>query len=170
MMTASKPACWIVGALLGLWALPSPGQSPSMDPAAYVDRFMSHIEAGNYGSAIDEFYTTLPANPDELKKLRAQFVGLPDLVGEFRGHELISEAELSPRFVEQWLLVYFDRQPLSFRFAFYRPRDVWQPFAFEFNTDALQVLRELAVLEMAGGGDEEAPPEPETRTLRRQSP
>lgn len=114
-----------------------------------VDSFFAHIKDGKYKEAVDFIYSDNPrmsVKSDDIQKVKNQFTGLPDLVGSYLGHELLYKKVAADRFVHLHYFVVYERQPVSFKFEFYRPKNEWiiYSFAYDFNFDEL--LEEKAKL------------------------
>jgi len=112
-----------------------------------VENFFTSIQAGDYGGAVDQLYANNPwisAKSDEIQQLRSQFLGLPDLVGAYKGHAKIWEVGIDGKFVYLNYLVAMERQPLSFKFHFYLVDNQYRIHSFAYNDDIEELLEEKA--------------------------
>lgn len=134
---------------------PSAGEAASAQAAsayeAQIDQFFAQLGQGEYAEAIAKLYGGNPwmeSQEASLETLKTQFAALKDAVGEFHGHELLSEQWISDRYVYRWYLVRFDRSPVSFYFKFYKPADEWRFYSFEYKEDLSQVAKDMALRQM----------------------
>jgi hypothetical protein len=121
----------------GLLTSSSP-EIPNSDCTAIVEQFFAKMKSGDYVGAVDYIYANnqwIAAKSDEIQQLRTQFDGLAELVGEYIGHELILTESVSGRFVYLHYFVMMERQPLGFKFQFYKPADKWLTFYFAYEDD-----------------------------------
>lgn len=117
------------------------------DYETMIETFFSKMESGNYEDAINYIYADNPwfsAKSDDVQKLKTQFIGLNKIVGNYIDNELMTEEKAASRFVFVQYFVTFDRQPLSFNFEFYKPRDKWQTFSFSYADDIDKLIEEKA--------------------------
>jgi len=108
------------------------------DYEAITATFFEQIKAGQYGQAVDGIYASNPwvqSKPDNIAQLKQQFLGLTQLVGEYSGHELVCREVTAGRFVYCHYVAFFDREPLSFEFQFYRPGETWRLHSFSYHED-----------------------------------
>lgn len=112
-----------------------------------VDAFFARLAAGEPGEAVDGLYAgspTLASLGDQVSELKSRFVGLPDAVGEYLGHERVAVQPVSDRFVYAWHLAFYERQPLQFHFSFYKPKDRWVIYQFAYDQGVVEMAREMA--------------------------
>jgi hypothetical protein len=112
-----------------------------------IEKFFALIKDGDYGGAIDYIYTGNPwfsVKSDDIQQLRSQFVGLSALVGDYISHELLVEEKIGGRLVYLNYFVAMERQPMSFRFMFYKPQDTWLIQSFEYSDDIDEWIEEIA--------------------------
>lgn len=137
---------------VGLAAQDSGGKAEPYNET--IEKFFSLISAGDYGGAIDYIYTGNPwfsVKSDDIQQLRSQFVGLGALVGVYISHELLVEEKMGGRLVYLNYFVAMERQPMSFRFMFYKPQDTWLIQSFEYSDDIDEWLREIAKARLLDG-------------------
>lgn len=112
-----------------------------------IGKFFSLIEDGEYWGAIEYIYSTndwFSGKSDEIQTLRSQFTGLESLVGAYISHEILIEEKISDRLVYLVYFVAMERQPLSFSFQFYKPKDKWLFHSFAYSDEIDQWLEEKA--------------------------
>ncbi len=56
-----------------------------------------------------------------------------ELLGAYQGHEFIAESRLGECFSVYVFLAKYDRQPLRFTFEFYKPKNEWIVYSFQFD-------------------------------------
>ncbi len=172
------PALLALPAVLALIASPAPAtaqepEAAALGPTQLAERFFEQVAAGEHARAIDELYSSnqwVSSISDQVGKLRAQFVGLNDLVGGYLGSEAVGDSAISSRFVYLWYIGYFERQPLQFHFSFYRAKDQWRVYSFSYDEGMDAVVKELAKMELAYGVSMSPPGAAREAALGVQSP
>ncbi len=130
---------------VGLTAQDSGGKTEPYNET--IDKFFALIKDGDYGGAIDYIYAGNPwfsVKSDDIQQLRSQFVGLSGLVGAYISHELLVEEKIGGKLVFLNYFVAMERQPMSFRFMFYKPQDTWLIQSFEYSDDIDEWIEEMA--------------------------
>jgi hypothetical protein len=111
-----------------------------------VQEFFTLLRDGHPVEAVEGLYGTNPwiaRSRDAVETVKSSLLGLEDLVGRYRGHEALVETSLGDRLVYLSYLVVYDRQPLRFEFTFYRPEDRWMTYAFSFDDDIDEDLKQM---------------------------
>ncbi len=101
-----------------------------------VKAFFSRIQEGKLEEAVNFIYGGSPyisLDSDAVRNVKTQFLSLPNMVGPYRGNELITEKVVVGRYVYLYYFVMFDRQPLKFEFEFYKPVEKWILHSFAFD-------------------------------------
>jgi hypothetical protein len=65
---------------------------------------------------------------------------IQDYYGAYRGYELISAIDITPKTKVVYLIIDFDKGPLFAKFVVYRPDQVWILVNFNFNTKTESIL------------------------------
>lgn len=136
MPTRTRSAAYI--ALAVLTALAAPATAQSAGYQAQIDDFFGRFARGELNEAVDKLYGPndwIPLDGDGVRNIKAQFQGIGEMVGGYTGQVKIGELKIADRLVHVTYLVLFERQPLRFEFEYYRPRDEWMIFSFEFDAD-----------------------------------
>lgn len=142
-------------------ALPS---DATKTPAAEAT---AELESGDgYEAIADEFFTTLAdkggkealtyvfaTNPyssrieDQLNVVINQYTSAEQVLGDYVGYDLLLETKVSDRLVVQYYLVIYERQPLKFELAFYKPKDEWvfQNFSFTDIVEDIATITRLSL-------------------------
>ena len=119
-------------------------------PKEMVEKFFKEYEKQGSSVAIDNLYETnewMRRATDAITKLKNQLEGLNmDYVGNYNGYELIVEKQLADSYLLISYLVKFDRQPVRFTFQFYKPKDKWLIYSFQFDGDIDDEMEESAKL------------------------
>lgn len=156
-------AVLLVGLMItGILALPAVASDETAEPAKaqvedqeqlgypeQIERFFAGLAGDDYAETFEQLYSSNPwFKEEDLERVRQQFESLPELVGTLHHHELMSEQQVTDRFVYLWYVAHFDRSPLSFYFKFYQPDGVWRFYSFEYKDDLGQLARDMAVDEV----------------------
>lgn len=104
------------------------------------DRIMDFFRIYEQSSseAIDDLFEDnhwLQDQFEDVLNLKYQLHETQKLLGEYRGFEKISERNVGESMRQVVCMVKYDRQPLRFRFHFYKPKDAWIPLNFYFDDD-----------------------------------
>ena len=92
------------------------------------DKFFNLYEAGKIIEAVDSIYSSnrwIDRKSDDIEKLKAQFVGVSSLVGEYHGKTLLGKKDINERLISVTYMALYERQPVRLEFVFYRPKDKW---------------------------------------------
>jgi hypothetical protein len=137
--------CAVVLALLGARAKSQALQSP--DYQGIADKFFVLLEQGKSDEAFDYMFSTnvaLKNMPGKLDQLKIQFNELERQLGSYHSHTRLTETKTAGMFVYQHYFVAYDRQPISVRLKFYKPRDIWRVFAVQFDPDLPELIEKQA--------------------------
>jgi hypothetical protein len=120
-----------------------------------IDAFLERFARGKLNEAVDKLYGNnpwIPLDGDGVRNVKAQFQGIGEMVGGYTGAVKVGELMVVDRLVHVTYLALFERQPLRFEFQYYRPRNEWMIFSFEFDGDFDEDLQVEARRLAAGGG------------------
>jgi hypothetical protein len=78
------------------------------------------------------------------------------MVGGYTGAVKVGQLMVADRLVHVTYLALFERQPLRFEFQYYRPRNEWMIFSFEFDGDFDEDLQ-VEARRLAAGGSAGSP-------------
>jgi len=110
-----------------------------------IDNFFNLYEEDAI-KAIDYIYGTndyFDINGDAVKKLKGQLKQFVDLVGNYKGNELLYKSDISKYYETYIYLVRYDRQPVRFTFSFYKPDKNWFLYSFKFDDSFDNDLEEV---------------------------
>jgi hypothetical protein len=110
----------------------------SGDYHSRIDTFFAKIQAGNVSEAVDYIYADNPwvaKKTDEIQQVKSQMLNLSTLVGAYGSHHKLAEEVVAGRFAYLYYFVAYERQPLAFSFAFYKPKDAWMIYSFMFSDE-----------------------------------
>jgi hypothetical protein len=118
-------------------------------PTAMVDKAMVAIGNGQADDAVTAM-AFMAVQQDERDAARRDILALRDSqLGNYHGYDLAQTVPFTPRFEALDVVGYFDRQPVLFRYEFYRPQEngPWTVLTLKIDpTEAgmVEVLREDA--------------------------
>jgi len=81
-------------------------------------------------------------NSDGVSNVKFKVRESANLMGEYIGHELISEKTVGTSMKAAIHMVKYERQPLRFVFLFYKPKGGWMIYNFSFDED-LKIVHEV---------------------------
>ena len=145
--------------LLGvLIALSSTMALAAEDYEAIVQKYFSMLAEGKSAEAVDYLFSGNPwmgkAGSDQMQNFKTQMVNLSKLVGNLKGKEKIIEEKVGANYAYVVYLGLYDRQPVRFKFFFYRPEGKWRFQNFSFDTSIADDIEKEAtnrLLESARG-------------------
>ncbi|TYA71359.1 hypothetical protein [Seonamhaeicola marinus] len=124
--------------------------SSQSTPKELLDSFFSTY-AESPEKAVRDLYATnkwTKVKKDNIEKVVQTINSLTeDFMGKYYGNELIITKKLSQSFALYSYMIKYDRQPLRFIFKFYKPNDKWMLFAFSFDDDLDDEIKEAAKLQ-----------------------
>lgn len=127
-------------------AKPAPAKQVAGPKSALqiIDVFFKKYKDEGADTAIDYLFATnkLLANLPQLSVLKAKLDSLPQSVGKYVGHELITQKSASPSLYFYSYLVKFENQPYRFTFMFYKPQNDWELYRFKYDDQIDSELEE----------------------------
>ncbi len=81
---------------------------------------------------------------DDITAIKKNLKMTIDQGGVNNGYELITEKNVGNNFKLQSYMVKYDKQPVRFIFIYYRPKDAWKIYTFQFNTNMDEELTSAA--------------------------
>jgi hypothetical protein len=97
--------------------------------------------------AIDYLFSDVKKNKqvsDDITAIKKNLKMTIDQDGVNNGYELITEKNVGTNLKLQSYMVKYDKQPVRFIFIYYRPKDVWKIYTFQFNTNMDEELTSAA--------------------------
>jgi hypothetical protein len=88
--------------------------------------------------AIDYIFADVKKNKqinDDITAIKKNLKVTIDQDGEYYGYELITEKGVGSSFKLLSYMVKYDKQPVRFIFIYYKPKDIWKIYTFQFNTN-----------------------------------
>ena len=156
-------AAGVVAAVVAGWAghrsaaQETPAGGGGDSPSAIVERAMASIGAGRADDALTAM--AFPAQQQDQKDAaRRDILAVRDAqLGGYHGYDVGQTVRFTPRFQALDVVAYYDRQPVLFRYEFYRPQDggAWSVLGLKVDqTEAgmIEALREDAPGVAAGRG------------------
>jgi hypothetical protein len=141
----SKPSIMRMPALLTALVIACTTLAQST-PDEMVRTFFNSYSNGKVEKAVRDIYQTNPwmaRKTDDIDNLKRQLLGAIDLMGEYRGYGLLGTKDIQSDLVMFDYLVKYDRQPMRFRFMFYRPQKEWMLYSFSYDDAIDDELKEL---------------------------
>jgi hypothetical protein len=121
--------------------------SAQQSPEEIVKIFFEKYKVGNTDSALDylfgtnKFFLEAKEQTDNLKlKLKQSYASR----GSYFGNELLGKKTAGSSVVMFTYVVKHDREPLLFRFTFYKPQNTWTIYTFKFNSTIDEELEEAS--------------------------
>ena len=117
-----------------------------------ADTLFEKLETEGAKEALTYAFSTNPYSAlieDELNDVIRQYTVAERRMGNYLDHVLLVETVVAERVVVQYYLVVYERQPLKFELAFYRPGDEWvfQNFVFSDVLDEVVAINQQALAE-----------------------
>ncbi len=115
---------------------------------ATTDRFFDLLKDGKPTEAIDYIFSTNPYSvriSDSVQAQKARFVALESFIGKYISHQKLLDLDMGGMYAYQLYIVAFERQPMSFKFKYYKPKDAWVTQSFVFGYDIDRIIEDLAV-------------------------
>jgi hypothetical protein len=100
--------------------------------------------------AIDYLFSDVKKNKqvsDDITAIKKNLKMTIDQDGVNNGYELITEKSVGANLKLQSYMVKYDKQPVRFIFIYYRPKDVWKIYTFQFNTNMDEELTSAAAVD-----------------------
>jgi hypothetical protein len=100
--------------------------------------------------AIDYLFSDVKKNKqisDDITAIKKNLKMTIDQDGVNNGYELITEKNVGANLKLQSYMVKYDKQPVRFIFIYYRPKDVWKIYTFQFNTNMDEELTSAAAVD-----------------------
>ncbi len=115
-------------------------------PDELIKAFFNTYSTGKVEKAVEEIYKTNPwmsRNSDAVDNLKRQLRSAVELMGEYRGYGILGSKDVAADLVLYDYLVKYDRQPLRFRFMFYRADKEWMLYSISYDDSIDEELKEL---------------------------
>ena len=133
--------------LVLLFSMAGVGASAAEDYAATVDKFFVMMADNKTDEATDFLFGGNPwlkQAPDQVQNVKSQLASLSRLVGSYQGQEKLVEEKAGTNYVYLLYLGLYERQPIRFKFAFYRPDGKWRFQNFSFDATFSEEVERLA--------------------------
>jgi hypothetical protein len=118
-------------------------------PAGISKKFFE-LYATKPMDAIDYIFADVKKNKqinEDITAIKKNLKVTIDQDGEYYGYELITEKGVGSNFKLLSYMVKYDKQPVRFIFIYYRPKDVWKIYTFQFNTNMDEELTNAAAVD-----------------------
>lgn len=97
--------------------------------------------------AIDQIFADVKKNKqinDDITAIKKNLKVTIDQDGAYNGYELITEKGVGNNLKLLSYMVKYDKQPVRFIFIYYKPKDTWKIYTFQFNTNMDEELTSAA--------------------------
>lgn len=101
--------------------------------------------------AIDKLFADVKKNKqvnDDITAIKKNLKVTIDQDGAYNGYELLTEKGINNTLKLLSYMVKYDKQPVRFVFIFYKPKDAWKIYTFQFNTNLDDELTNAAGVEL----------------------
>lgn len=121
--------------MLSALALPAqPAEGPA--PKDFIEVFFKNLKEHSFKRSLEVFFKDTPyVQPSDYRELVGKYAEIELQIGKFNGYELLVRKDVGTRYVIAYYVALYDRQPIVFKFQFYRPAAAWRAQQIEFGTD-----------------------------------
>ncbi|MDB5024773.1 MAG: hypothetical protein JWP78_2528 [Mucilaginibacter sp.] len=123
-----------------------PVQAQEQTPADLSKRFFE-VYAVKPMDGIDYIFSGMTLNKqvkDDITAIKKNLKVTIDQAGAYNGYELIAEKSVGNTLRLMSYMARYDKQPVRFIFIYYKPKDVWKIYTFQFNTSFDEELTNAA--------------------------
>lgn len=122
------------------------GQTPSD-----ISKKFFELYATKPMDAIDQLFADVKKNKqvnDDITAIKKNLKVTIDQDGDYYGYEPITEKNVGTTLKLLSYMVKYDKQPVRFVFIYYKPKDVWKIYTFQFNTNLDEELTNAAGVDL----------------------
>ena len=101
--------------------------------------------------AVDQLFADVKKNKqvnDDITAIKKNLKVTIDQDGDYYGYEPITEKNVGTTLKLLSYMVKYDKQPVRFVFIYYKPKDVWKIYTFQFNTNLDEELTNAAGVDL----------------------
>jgi hypothetical protein len=112
-----------------------------------ISKKFFEVYAAKPMDAIDYIFSGMTLNKqvkDDITAIKKNLKVTIDQGGAYNGYELITEKSVGSTLKLMSYMAKYDRQPVRFIFIYYKPKDVWKIYTFQFNTNLDEELTSAA--------------------------
>jgi hypothetical protein len=115
-------------------------------PEEQVKQFFKVYKEDTDKAVTQLFKSNKNVDSNDIKNsdLGAKLKDVAGKIGYFNGYDLVVKRKAGDSMVLYSYLAKHDAQPLRFTFIFYKPKDTWQIYNFEFGTEVDMELKRAA--------------------------
>jgi hypothetical protein len=125
-------------------------------PAEVTTHFFDLYRSEGSNKALEYIFSTnkyMADKTDAIDNLKLKLHQANSIIGKFWGYDLISKKMSGENLLILTYLVRHDREPLAFRFLFYKPNDRWVLQNFKFDDQADDELEAASKMAPVTGGN-----------------
>jgi hypothetical protein len=110
-----------------------------------VNRFFENFSSGNIKPAIENLFITNQwlGTQEKVNLMSNNLNALVKQLGKYQFSLFINKKSVGPLVLCSYMVIY-DRQPIRFTFIFYKPKDKWILYNFEYDDQMVKELKEAA--------------------------
>jgi hypothetical protein len=110
-----------------------------------VNEFFEKYSSGNIKPAIEFLFITNPwlGTQEKINLMSNNLNTIVKQLGNYQFSAFITKKSVGPLVLCSYMVIY-DRQPLRFTFTFYKPKDKWLVYNFEYDDHLVKELKEAA--------------------------
>ncbi len=117
-------------------------------PEKITENFFK-IYVNNKKNALDTiFFTNKYFSQEQTNEVSKKLNDLVSIIGDYCGNEFIQKQSAGNSFVLYKYVVKYERQPLKFTFVFYKPKETWVLYNFNFESDLDTDLENVAKINL----------------------
>ena len=134
----------------------APAAQPQGTPAEISKKFFD-IYVSKPMDAIDFIFSGEKPTKDlkdGITAIKKNLNATINIDGGFNGYELITEKNVGGSLKLMSYMAKYDKQPIRFVFIYYKPKDTWKVYTFEFNTSLDEELNIAAGVDKLKGNKE----------------
>ncbi len=116
------------------------------EPKVHLENFFHELERDSIASGFASLFSTNPylQNVEQMEKLVLEYGVTKKLLGKYYGYEILKEYIMGSCLVQYFVLAKYERQPMRFRFVFYKPTDKWVLHTFKYDDKFVGEFNDIA--------------------------
>jgi|WetSurMetagenome_2_1015567.scaffolds.fasta_scaffold96227_2 hypothetical protein len=120
----------------------------AQEPEKLIEKFFNIYRDSGVDDALDNIFSTnewmIQRSKDDIDNVKVQLKSLIQIIGEYYGNEIITQKSIGESFKLYSYLIKYDRQPIRFTFIFYKSKDTWKLYNFQYDQNLADELEESA--------------------------
>jgi hypothetical protein len=123
----------------------------AQETPADISKKFFEVYASKPMDAIDYIFSGMKLNKqvsDDITAIKKNLKVTIDQGGAYNGYELITEKSVGGSLKLISYMARYDKQPVRFIFIYYKPKDTWKIYTFQFNTNLDDELTNAASVDL----------------------